>query len=105
MKTCTKQDLFDTLQFEEGDSVFIVLKKKDGKIQRITHGFDWFELFGCAEFVKTDMLTAMHGGLDKQRITEITRIRILDEKDIEEIEKEENGKQSPMEREKEVEGC
>lgn len=82
MEFCTKKDLFETMDFEEGDKIFVVIHKKNAKLQRITHGFNWFELFGCLEMVKNDLVSTICAGEKNIKVTDITRIRILDEKDV-----------------------
>jgi hypothetical protein len=74
----TKKDVFNELDYEDGDQLFIVRIRKGGTMQRITLGFSFFELFGCCEMIKSDLLVSMRHETEK-RVTDITRIRILDD--------------------------
>ena len=76
--SCSKTDLFNEIDFEEGDKAFVVVMKKNNRLQRVTRGFDWFELFGCLEMIKTDMTQIILGGEHALKITEMTRVRIVD---------------------------
>ena len=76
--SCSKTELFNEVDFEEGDKAFVVVMKKNNRMIRVTRGFDWFELFGCLEMIKTDMTQIMMNGERNVKVTDITRIRIVD---------------------------
>lgn len=72
-----KQQIFNELDYKDGDQIFVVRVRPKSSMQRITVGFNSLELFGVCEMIKTDLLYGLKENVE-QKIHEITRIRIVE---------------------------
>lgn len=84
----TKEQLFEKIDFEEGDQIHIILAKKmikDGIVRkrefRINHGFDIYELLGMVIKIKRDIYKTFDHEIEEPDLVKVKRIYLADEEE------------------------
>jgi hypothetical protein len=71
----TKEELFEALNYNDGDMVYVVRVRDTGKgftQQRINHGMHPYMLLGVADIIREEVLRQISGEL-KPRVIETER--------------------------------